>query len=115
GVMKKCTLCADRIYNENLPEEERKPACVLSCPTRARVFGDIDDPQSETSIAIREKHGYRLMPEAGTDASNHYLPHRKVKVELDEDELQVKPLAIVSVEKKITSYKEGILDDYVSP
>ncbi|MBI4688456.1 MAG: 4Fe-4S dicluster domain-containing protein, partial [Nitrospirae bacterium] len=47
GVMKKCTLCADRIYNENLPEEERKPACVLSCPTRARVFGDIDDPQSE--------------------------------------------------------------------
>ena len=23
GVMKKCTLCVDRIYNENIPEEDR--------------------------------------------------------------------------------------------
>ena len=30
GVMKKCTLCVDRIYNETLPEEDREPACVLS-------------------------------------------------------------------------------------
>ena len=26
GVMKKCTLCVDRIYNDNLPEEDRVPA-----------------------------------------------------------------------------------------
>ncbi|MGD8681749.1 MAG: 4Fe-4S dicluster domain-containing protein, partial [Lysobacterales bacterium] len=32
-VMKKCTLCVDRIYDESLPESERKPACVLACPT----------------------------------------------------------------------------------
>ena len=32
-VMKKCTLCVDRIYNENLPEEDREPACVRTCPT----------------------------------------------------------------------------------
>lgn len=35
-VMKKCTLCVDRIYDESLPESERKPACVLACPTRDR-------------------------------------------------------------------------------
>ncbi|MDH5378522.1 MAG: 4Fe-4S dicluster domain-containing protein, partial [Gammaproteobacteria bacterium] len=31
-VMKKCTLCVDRIYDQQLPEEERKPACVMACP-----------------------------------------------------------------------------------
>ncbi len=115
GVMKKCVLCVNRIYNENLPEEERKPACVLACPTRARIFGDIDDPGSEASKAIREKHGYKLLPETGADPSTHYLPQRKIKVELDEDELCVKPLAIVTIEKKITSYKEQIIDDFMSP
>ena len=37
GTMKKCTLCVDRINDERLPEEERQPACVLACPTHARV------------------------------------------------------------------------------
>ena len=36
GVMKKCTLCVDRIYNENFVEEDRVPACVKACPTGAR-------------------------------------------------------------------------------
>ncbi|TAG26705.1 MAG: 4Fe-4S dicluster domain-containing protein, partial [Rhodobacterales bacterium] len=40
GVMKKCTLCVDRIYNETLPEEDREPTCVRTCPTNARHFGD---------------------------------------------------------------------------
>ena len=34
-VMKKCTLCIDRIYNPHLPEEDRIPACVRACPTGA--------------------------------------------------------------------------------
>ena len=38
GVMKKCTLCVDRIYDENLPEADRIPACVAACPTSARHF-----------------------------------------------------------------------------
>ena len=29
-VMKKCTLCVDRIYDRTLPERDRKPACVLA-------------------------------------------------------------------------------------
>jgi len=76
-VMKKCTLCVDRIYDAKLPEQERKPACVLACPTNARLFGDVHDPDSEVSKAIRERDGYALMPEWGTRPANHYLPRRQ--------------------------------------
>lgn len=78
-VMKKCTLCVDRIYDEKLPEEERKPACVMACPTNARFFGDINDPESEIAIAIQEKEGYQLMPEWDTNPSNHYFSRKSVK------------------------------------
>ena len=44
-VMTKCTLCVDRITDAALPEAERKPACVLACPTNARLFGDVHDPR----------------------------------------------------------------------
>ena len=77
-VMKKCTLCVDRIYDLKLPEADRKPACVMACPTSARIFGDIHDPQSEASRAIAERGGYALMPEWETKPANHYLPRRCV-------------------------------------
>jgi Fe-S-cluster-containing dehydrogenase component len=48
-VMTKCTLCVDRIYDELLPPQDRKPACVKACPTGARLFGDVKDPDSEVS------------------------------------------------------------------
>lgn len=75
-VMTKCTLCVDRIYDEHLPKEDRKPACVKACPTGARLFGDVKDPNSEVSIAIRERGGYSLMPEWETSPANQYLPRR---------------------------------------
>jgi hypothetical protein len=35
GVMKKCTLCVDRIYNDNLPEEDRfRPVYAHAHPAR---------------------------------------------------------------------------------
>lgn len=77
GVMKKCTLCVDRIYDQNLPESERKPACVLSCPTSSRVFGDFDDPTSEVSKLTVERSGQALMPELGYKPTNRYLPPRE--------------------------------------
>ena len=77
GVMKKCTLCIDRIYDEQLPEAERQPACVLTCPTHARFFGDYDDPDSEVSRLTRERGGQPLMPELGYKPTNMYLPPRK--------------------------------------
>ena len=86
-VMKKCTLCVDRIYDESLPEDRRKPACVLACPTSARIFGDIHDPNSEASLAINESSGYQLMPEWGTEPANHYLPRRKTRITVHEEDL----------------------------
>ena len=76
GVMKKCTLCVDRIYNENLPEEDREPACVRGCPTGARHFGDFADPDSMVSKLSAERGGYALMPDLGTKPVNRYLPPR---------------------------------------
>lgn len=76
GVMKKCTLCLDRIYDDALEPEDRQPACVLTCPAHARFFGDFDDPESEVSRLVRERAGNQLMPELGYNPVNHYLPPR---------------------------------------
>ncbi len=76
-VMKKCTLCVDRIYNENLPVEEREPACVRTCPARARHFGDLGDPESDVSQVVAERGGVALMPELDYRPTNRYLPPRR--------------------------------------
>jgi Fe-S-cluster-containing dehydrogenase component len=76
GVMKKCTLCVDRIYNENLAESERVPACVSACPVSARHFGDLADPDSEVSRLVADRDGRPLMPELGYAPVNRYLPPR---------------------------------------
>jgi Fe-S-cluster-containing dehydrogenase component len=77
GVMKKCTLCVDRIYNETMPEAERVPACVSTCPVSARHFGDLGDPDSAVSRLVTERGGYDLMPEMGYRPTNQYLPPRQ--------------------------------------
>lgn len=79
GVMKKCTLCVDRIYNDTIPEEDRIPACVRACPTGARHFGDLGDPDSDVSKLVRERGGFDLMPEMGYKPVNKYLPPRPRK------------------------------------
>ena len=79
GTMKKCTLCIDRIYNENLQEVDRVPACVATCPASARHFGDLGDPSSAVSQLVRERGGYDLMPEMGYVPVNKYLPPRPLQ------------------------------------
>lgn len=76
NVMKKCTLCVDRIYNENLQEVDRVPACVRTCPAEARHFGDFADPNSNVSKMTAERGGFDLMPEMDTKPVNKYLPPR---------------------------------------
>jgi len=76
GVMKKCTLCVDRIYNQNLNEIDRVPACVAACPTGARHFGDLGDPDSAVSQLVAARGGVDLMPELGYRPTNKYLPPR---------------------------------------
>jgi Fe-S-cluster-containing dehydrogenase component len=114
-VMKKCTLCVDRIYDPSLPERDRKPACVLACPTSARLFGDIHDPASEVSTAIRDNAGYALMPEWGTKPANHYLPRRKAEFKVRPEDLQRfdNPLKVDGLLPKPAT-TEPALDDVTS-
>ncbi len=98
GVMKKCTLCIDRIYNENLPEAARVPACVAACPTGARSFGDLGDPTSGVSRLVRERGGVDLMPEQGCAPVNKYLPPRTTP-----------PLAAGALERKAGRLEAALL------
>ena len=59
----------------------------MACPTSARLFGDVHDPDSEVSKAIRERGGYQLMPEWGTKPANHYLPRRRTEMSAQPDQL----------------------------
>jgi phenylacetyl-CoA:acceptor oxidoreductase subunit 1 len=79
GTVVKCNFCRERIdagMEEGLkPGEDREAttACVNVCPSNARTFGDLDDPESEISRLIREKKGFQLHPEFGTNPSVYYL------------------------------------------
>jgi Fe-S-cluster-containing dehydrogenase component len=92
GVMKKCTLCVDRIYNETIPEDRRVPACVSTCPANARHFGDLGDPNSDVSKLVAERGGYELMPEMGYQPVNRYLPPRKASSQVKSAPKEAGPL-----------------------
>lgn len=68
GTVQKCTFCAHRIDQGIFV-----PACVESCPTGTRVFGDLDDPESPPSKLISNHNGFALRPEAGTSPSVRYV------------------------------------------
>jgi Fe-S-cluster-containing dehydrogenase component len=80
GVMRKCTLCVDRIYDQTLPEAEREPACVATCPAKARHFGDLADPQSKVSQLVSERGGVDLLADLGYRPTNKYLPPRQAQI-----------------------------------
>jgi sulfite dehydrogenase (quinone) subunit SoeB len=106
GVMKKCTLCVDRIYNQNLEEAERVPACVSACPTSARHFGDLSDPDSAVSQLVTERGGVDLMPEMGYRPTNKYLPPRARSESAD---LQAPTLEPISAEGGFLGWVDTML------
>jgi tetrathionate reductase subunit B len=68
----KCNLCIHRV------RDGKDPACVVTCPTDCRIFGDWDDPDSRINKYLRERRPearpFPLRPEAGTRPKVMYLP-----------------------------------------
>lgn len=67
GVVEKCHFCLHRT------REGRLPACLEACPTGARVFGNVLDPDSEIRWVLENKRVYILKEELGTIPSFFYF------------------------------------------
>ena len=67
GTMEKCTFC------HNLIDRGEVPACMQLCPGRARYWGDLDDPESEVSLAIEGRDCAFFNEAAGTEPRVYYL------------------------------------------
>jgi len=49
------------------------PACVEACPAEARVFGNIEDPESKVSKLLASRNYFRLKEDLGTEPKVIYL------------------------------------------
>jgi len=67
GTVTKCNFCVERV------DQGLDPFCVAMCPTAARTFGDLNDPESAVSLLVGRKQGKPLLPEAGTGPCVFYI------------------------------------------
>ena len=67
GNVRKCHFCLHRVARGE------EPACVETCMARARIFGDLNDPESEISRLVAERRHSRLKEELGTEPNVYYL------------------------------------------
>lgn len=66
GIVDKCRFCIEMVREGGIP------ACVTTCPTQVRVFGDLDDPNSEISRFVTEFRAQPLRPDLGTHPKIFY-------------------------------------------
>jgi phenylacetyl-CoA:acceptor oxidoreductase subunit 1 len=83
AVATKCTFCVDRI-DAGLAcgqtpgvDPAATPACVNSCITKALVFGDLDDPESDVNRMLAENRHFRMHEEVGTGPGFYYIWDRE--------------------------------------
>ena len=67
--METCTQCIHRV------EQGIEPACVHHCMGKARLYGDLDDPNSEVSkhLAANQERAFKLLESQGTNPRVIYL------------------------------------------
>jgi phenylacetyl-CoA:acceptor oxidoreductase subunit 1 len=88
GVVEKCSFCYHRIdrgLSQGLTpgvDPDATPACVVACPTGARMFGDLNDPNSPISQKLAKTHSKRLREEMGTSPRVYYVHGAKEKTEV---------------------------------
>lgn len=81
GVAQKCTMCAHKIEKavadgkvDRIGKDQAyTPTCDLVCPVQARMFGDIDDPNSDISKRIKETKAVQLRKQFGTSPQVYYV------------------------------------------
>ena len=47
---------------------------MQTCHQKARIFGDLDDPNSEVAKLIGSTETFRLLEELGTEPQIYYIP-----------------------------------------
>lgn len=67
GVCMKCDFCKDRV------RAGEEPHCVQTCHQRARIFGDLDDPESEVTKTVNALRTERIYEDLGTEPQVYYL------------------------------------------
>ena len=69
----KCTFCTHRV------DQGVMPSCVNTCPGKARIFGDLNDPKSEVSKLVqsfklvKNRLKTTLLPREGTIPQVYYI------------------------------------------
>ena len=67
GVVDKCTFCVQRVDKGELP------ACVETCPSKVRVFGDLEDPKSRIRELLATRRYKVKEPQTGNGPQLYYL------------------------------------------
>lgn len=67
GIVEKCIFCAHRV------QQGEQPNCVVVCPAKARIFGDINDAASEPAELLKKYKPMRLQEEKKTRPNVAYI------------------------------------------